>query len=477
MTEFDAVTARVDALTTAVTGMGAPAPDLTETVSALSSAVTGLTEVVDGHGVLLGTAVDEINDLDDRVTVLEGAASPAPTGVAPKTWEVVVNGYTDAAVQAAITTALSGRIGNVVQRKVIFPPGVYNLTQPIIDSDTANHTMIEGLTLEGMGFRSTRINWNPATPGPVIRAIRRLRFFRMEGFTVSSSNAANEFVYAVSDTSGGYNQAWTFRHMEWQGSWLRVVGLDGDATANLNSEMLFDRCSTASDSVFADAFFRSGGISGTFNQQNQFLNYTVRDCFFTVKSGTMFRFDKGGSITVQGGSWSAASSASGPITWFLMPNDGANNRSACQLHVDRVRFEPKASNHLIIDCGWGTGSVEFSNCCDLSSLQQPDPTTVNTYSLHRYTARIPWGSGVGGTLPSVRYVNHQGVGHHAVVGVTSPVGRGGIVYEGCYFWRGTGGQKAPAADGTAGAALTWTGTQPRYEFIHCDNVDAAKSWV
>jgi hypothetical protein len=142
-----------------------------------------------------------------------------------------------------------------------------------------------------------------------------------------------------------------------------------------------------------------------------------------------------------------------------------------------VRQQHRRANHLVIDCAWGTGSVEFSNCCDLSSLQQPDPTTVNTYGLHRYTAQAPWGSGVGGTLPSVRYVNHQGVGHHLVTGAAYPVGRGGLVYDGCYFWRGTGGQKAPAADGTAAAALQWTGGAPRYDFLHGDNVDDARSWI
>jgi hypothetical protein len=302
--QFDALSTTVGALSATVSGHG-------DSLATLAAAIIDDAAVLDQTITTLTGMAGAVDDLTGRVAALERAA--APSGSRP--WEIVVQGYTDADVQAAVALALSGRIGNAVQRKVVFPPGVYNLTQPVIDSATDNHTMIEGLVLEGMGFRSTVINWNPATPGPMIRAYRRLRFFRMEGFTVSSSNAGNEFAYLVSDTSGGYNQAWTFRHMEWQGSWLRVVGLDGGSTANLNSEMLFDRCSTASNSVYADAFFRSGGISGTFNQQNQFLNYTIRDCFMTVKSGTVWRFDKGGSITVQGGSWSCANSTDGPTTW------------------------------------------------------------------------------------------------------------------------------------------------------------------
>lgn len=456
-----------------------------ESVNALVPRVGVLEQRADSTATALTSLLTEVDELEGRVETAEGdiatvtgrvaALEGAPQGVAPRTWEVVVQGFTDSAVQAAVQQVLSGRAGNAVQRKLIFPPGTYNLTQPLLTSSDDNHTMIEGLVIEGLGVRSTVINWNPATPGPMIRAIRRFRFFRMQGFTIRSTNAGNEFAYLVSDTSGGYNQAWTFREIEWGGSWLRVIGLDGGSTANLNSEFVIDRCFTQTDSVFADAFLRSGGISGTFNQQNQFLNYTLRDCAFVVKRGTLLRFDKGGSITVHGGSWSAANSSDGPITWFFMPNSNSNNRSACQLHVDRVRFEPKRADHVVIDCRWGTGSVEFSNCCDLSSLQG-DPATVNTYGLHRYTAQLPWGSGVGGTLPSVRYVNHQGVGHHEVAGVGSPVGRGGILYDGCYFYRGTGGQKAPAADGSSAAALRWSGGAPRYEFTRCDNVDDAKAW-
>ncbi len=473
-----AATSAVDGATQAAAAANVAVSELDQRLTTAGDTVAAQASEIDalaGRTTTMETDVGVLSSrttvLTDRVTNLEGA----PQGVAPRTWEVVVQGYTDAAVAAAVSVVLSGRSGNAVQRKLIFPPGTYNLTKPILTSTDDNHTMIEGLTVEGLGVRSTVINWNPATPGPMIKAVRRFRFFTMQGFTVRSTNPANEFAYLVSDTSGGYNQAWTFRNMEWGGSWLRVVGLDGGSTANLNSEFVFDRCFTQTDSVFADAFLRSGGITGTYNQQNQFLNYTVRDCAFTVKSGTMFRFDKGGSITVQGGSWSAANNTDGPVTWFLMPNSNSNNRSACQLHVDRVRFEPKRSDHVVIDCRWGTGSVEFSNCCDLSSLQG-DPATVNAYGLHRYTAQLPWGTGVGGTLPSVRYVNHQGVGHHEVAGVASPVGRGGLLYDGCYFYRGTGGQKAPAADGSSAAALRWSNGAPRVEFTRCDNVDDFKLW-
>ncbi len=266
-----------------------------------------------------------------------------------------------------------------------------------------------------------------------------------------------------------YNEAWNISDMEFSGSWLRVFGLDGGATANLNSEFALDSVFTSTNSVFDDAFFRCGGISGTYNQQNQFLNYWVRNCSLTLSRGNVFRFDKGGSIHVQNGSWSAANSTSGAITWFYMPVPDSNNRSAAQLSVDSVRFEPKASNHQVIRNAWGTGSVEFSNCCDLSSLQN---TSSPDYNLHQYTGANPWG--FGGTMPSVRYVNHQGAGFHQYDG--SVVKRGGFTYEGCYFYRGVNGDLANSVSGTD-PVLRWSSGAPRYSFSHCDNVTPDEAWT
>jgi len=232
---------------------------------------------------------------------------------------------------------------------------------------------------------------------------------------------------------------------------------------------VLDSVYTSTNSVFDDAFFRCGGISGTFNQQNQFLNYWIRDCCLTLSKGNVFRFDKGGSIHVQNGSWSAANATSGAIKWFYMPVSNSNNRSAAQLSVDSVRFEPKAANQQVIVNAWGTGSVEFSNCCDLSSIQNASGIE---FPLHQYTGQNPWG--FGGTMPSVRYVNHQGAGYHQYDGAAGK--RGGFTYDGCYFWRGVNGDMANAVSGTA-PALRWSSGAPRYSFQRCDNVAQTEAWV
>ncbi|NJQ00579.1 hypothetical protein [Streptomyces zingiberis] len=390
---------------------------------------------------------DEFNALSARVTAVE------------RPWEIVVTeGFNSDAVDAAMARALGDRRGTAAKYTVILPPGEYHLTRPLIPASTTGQ--LDGLSIRGYGKRTTFVNWD-ASGGTLISAIKLLRFFTISGMTVASTNAANSFAYLWSTTPGTYNEGWTVSDMEFQGPWVRVFGLDGDATANLNSEFIFDNVYTATNSVFSDAFFRSGGISGTYNAQNQFVNYWVRDCCLTLSSGTVFRFDRGGSIRVSRGSWSAASGSSGPITWFSMPLTNPNNRAATQLSVRGVRFEPKAANHLVIDCNWASGSVTFADCSDLASAQND---AARSWNLHRYSGADFWG--IGGSMPTVRYRQHQGVGYHLYSGPA--VTRGNITYDGCYFWRGTSGQATTATE-----ALRWTSGAPRYRFTDCDNVPNA----
>jgi hypothetical protein len=390
-------------------------------------------------------------------------AVSVPTSAEMAGQVVVTEGFNSAAVDAAVERVLADRTGTAAQRSLVFPPGEFHLTKPLITSAADNAAMIEGLSVRGQGKRSTKLFWDnvPSGDSPwdnnLITASRLLRFFSLSGFTAISSSPKNNFAYLWSTWTGGYNQGWSLRDIEFQGPWNRVIGLDGDAEANLNSEFVLDGVYTATNSRFTDAFFRAGGISGLHNQQNQFLNYWITNCCFTLTAGTVFRFDKGGSIRVARGSWSAAKSTAGPITWFSMPVRNSNNRSATQLSVRDVRFEPKAADHLVIDCRWGAGSVTFEDCSDLGSAQH---SAGMEWNLHRYTGTDWWGQG---SMPTVRYRSHQGVGYHSYSG--PKVTRGNIAYDGCYWFRGVGGQLAAAGD-----VLRWDEGPPRYRFIDCDNV-------
>lgn len=423
-----------------------------------------------------------LQSVADSVTALEGSvkalsvaqdalAKRPPVTTNPRPWErvVVAEGFNDAALSAGVDEVLKSAVGGAVQKSIVLPPGAFHLTKPLLTSDASNTAQLSGLSIQGQGIRSTSLYWdNPGADAPsdptannLITAVRRLRFADIGGFSVYSNGAKNRFAYLVGDTTG-YNQAWNVHDIEFSGPWDRVFGIDGGATANLNSEMVLRRLFTATNSTFRDAFFRVGGISGTFNQQNQFLNYWVEDCCVTLTSGTVFKLDKGGSLRVVRGSWSAASK-DGAITWFSMPNGNSNNRAADQLSVRDVKFEPKSANHVVIDCRWGTGTVTFEDCNDHGSVQN---AASYTYNLHRYTGQNWWGQGNG---PIVRYQSCALTGYHSYNGPAQT--RGGFVYDGSYFYRGDGGQLTTVSDvlrSTSGAA--------RSTFRNCDNISGTPGW-
>lgn len=411
--------------------------------------------------IALDNQINQVGGLDDRVEILE-ASGGGGGGQLERPWEVVVAGTSDADVQAAIAEVLASVSGTVFRKTLIFPPGDYHLTTPLLTSLSTNPTMLLGLSIQGAGKRATRIYWDNAGVAPFMTLYRRLRYFTMSGMTVTSSNANNEFIYSWSDTDfpGNYNQAWRFFDMEFTGSWKRVFGLDGDANANLNSEMKFSSIFTSIDCVFSDGFFVSGvGLQGTFNAQNQFLNYWWSDCTLNIKSGTMFKLNKGGSLTLENSSCSAVDPSNGPVTYFHMPNQGSNNPVVNRLSCRHVYFEPKRSDHKIIDCSWAGGTVSFESCCDEGPLQD-DPNQAG-YVLHRYVGANIWSFGAVG--PSVRYVNHVGAGCIQYEGPTQ--GRGGIVIEGGNWYRGPTGQPVNATQlqGTD-PVLKWLTGAPRYAF-------------
>lgn len=380
-------------------------------------------------------------------------------------WEVVVAGNTNTDVQNAMNEVLNSVSGGVVRKELVFPPGDYRLTQPLHTTQPDNSTMLHGFTVRGAGKRRTRLYWDNPGADPFITAYRRFRFLSMSGMTVTSTNAANEFVYAFSDTSypGRYNQAWRLDDLEFTGPWKRVWGLDGDKDSNLNSEMRFTSIFTATDTVFSDGFFVSGISLNPedgkhYPAQNQFLNYWFDGCVLNIKSGTMFKLNRGGSLTVENSSCSAVSGSYGPVTYFHMPNQGSNNPVVNRLSCRHVYFEPKAANHKVIDCSWAGGTVSFSDCCDEGPLQ--DVAGQEGFAVHRYVGAPIWNSGAVG--PSVQYVRHVGAGHVLYEGPTQ--GRGGFFFEGGNWFRGPTGQSANQVQPATSPVLRWSNGAPRYSF-------------
>lgn len=388
------------------------------------------------------------------VTAATGAEPELPVESDDGTWLVDVtefgatgDGTTDdsSAIRAAIAAALATRQAGVMRAIVLFPPGTYRVTQPdtLLWSPTDGESdQVFGLYLLGFGPRVSEVFFDTgatASADPrqnnLITAAVRVRYLQVSQMSFRSANQAQSFAYFWSvdrldagsvypEYGRGQNQNITFDRVAWLGQWNRVVGIDGDQNANNNSEWHFRQCSTMSSPRFADAFLHCGMTSPeTSNAQNQFLNFQLEFCHMLIEQGVMFRFDRGGSINVVGGSWSTSSADTGPATYFLFPRGGVDH-AASRLLVQGVRFEPKRPDHRIIDCSWGAGHVTFVSCSDSASLQYPE---ASEFTLHEYRAQ-------GSQLPIVRYSDCALAGTHRVETGAARPSRGRLLYEGCRLY-------------------------------------------
>jgi hypothetical protein len=407
------------------------------------------------------------------------SASPAAANTDPSVYSVDVTDYgakgdgsTDDsdAIKAAVTAAIAGRVSGVARKEVFFPPGNYKVTKKdtLMWSPTAGTAdQIFGLRFRGAGPRVTNIDFITsfaASTDPrennLITAAVRLRYTYFEDMSFHSTNANNRFAYFWSvDTvdsasqypayGAGQNQYFVYRNVEWRGTWDRVIGVDGDLQANNNSEHHFILCSTDTASTYTDAFLHCGISNPSANsQQNQFLNYFMLSCNFALAGGDFFRFDRGGSINVYGGSWSMVGTAA--ARYFYMPL--ANGEmTATRLNVNGVRFEPKISSvQKIIDCAWAYGNVTFTSCSDMAAIQTSS-AAGNNY--HRY---VP----TAGRIPIVRYQDCILGGYHLVDGAGSALTNGKMLYEGCRFYH-----TSTAVSTTAGTAfLRYPSAPARYAF-------------
>jgi hypothetical protein len=382
------------------------------------------------------------------------------------------------AIRAAVTAAIANRSNGVVKKEIYFPPGTYRVTKKdtLMWSPTGGTAdQVFGLRFRGGGPRVTTIKFDTtfaASSDPrennLITSAVRLRYTYFEDMAFQSTNANNRFAYywsvnALDDSSQypeygyGQNQYFVYTNIEWKGSWDRVIGLDGDALANNNSEHHFILCSTDTASRYTDAFLHCGISSpASRNQQNQFLNFFVQSCNFALVKGNFFRFDRGGSINVIGGSWSMVKDDADPTAaacYFYMPLANGD-ASAPRLNVNGVRFEPKTAFHKIIDCNWNMGNVTFTSCSDAAALQGTN-TAFKDYELHRYGAD-------SNRLPIVRYQDCVLAGYHHVDGTGSSLTNGKMIYEGSRLYSNTTAVGTTAA--TTQPFLRYNSAPARYAF-------------
>lgn len=322
----------------------------------------------------------------------------------------VITTPTDAAVQAGLRQWRANFRDNFPKTKLAFAfSGTADLTTPL--DRALGDTQIQGARWEGLGKRSTILRWsNPEVP--LYSAYGTLRNWGWSDFTLQGANDARGLY--LNSTSERSNQDGLFRQIEAMGSWDYFIGLDGDATSNLNSEIGFERCAIANDASFRSAYLWVG-MSPQHAQQDQFLNYWFRDCKFEGRSGDYLRFDKGGHIDVSGGSWIYVD---GPGRMFFMP-DGSRGDSVMQLNVEGVRFEIRGPNQKVIDCAWGGGAhVDFRQCSDSANAFRPFAAGAVS---HTYRGEA-----------MARYEGCTLLGSHEHVGNST----GAMDYERCRFRNG-----------------------------------------
>lgn len=454
----------LDDLQGQVSSAATTANEASSAVGTLSTTVTGQSSQISTLNSSQSSQDGQITDLDTRLASVESTISGG--AVNPRPWEIVVQGTSDTAVQNAIATALSGPVSNNLQKRVIFPPGVYNLTTPLIAVGGAD-TQYNNLVLQGAGMGTTTINWNNTTDAWIDTTDRRFRWLQVDGFTFVGSNAATRWCYAFS-TGAPFNQGWKLSNLAFNGTWDYVIGLDGGASANLNSEMTLERIFTGTTSTWTTAFMVFG-LSDV-SAENQFLDYYINECAFTISSGILFKINRGGAIHVNGGSWSAQSSSNN-ITFFQMTRGNSNNPTDNNLSVKGVRFEPKASTHVILDTIWADGHITFEHCTDVGSSQNSGSYTHPRYKVQDNNI---WS---GGVAPTIRFVSGTHGGFIQYTG-TGTQKRGGFIIDGCKWYRGDTGQVANrvAADGSDAIIQVVSGT-PRYDFRTGWNYLDLKSWA
>ncbi|MFF5445473.1 hypothetical protein [Streptomyces sp. NPDC012888] len=266
----------------------------------------------------------------------------------------------------------------------------------------------QALTIRGTGKRGTEIVMT--RPKPML--VNSDRWMGVRWHDVSFRSTDPGAVYLDSYSTAGA-QDWNWINCEWRGRWRYGIGLDGPDRSNLNSEFVWDRCTITGS--YEDAWLWSG-LSPEHPQQDQFLNYSLRDCKMEPQYGDCLRFDKGGSITVSGGSWILTGKRPDgrPSRFFHFP-PGSHYDSVQNLTVTGVRFEPRDQANLVIDSHW-KGMIQFIGCMDDAWAFKPY-SAADDYAPHRYT-------NAGG----VRYQGCQLTGRHRYTQTAAP-SRQAIVYD------------------------------------------------
>ncbi|WP_329317275.1 hypothetical protein OG723_44590 (plasmid) [Streptomyces sp. NBC_01278] len=364
-----------------------------------------------------------ITTLTNRVTKAEQAiaaaagARPLPAHVLrPEDFGAVAGSDCTAAFTRMMETVDKGLQPDpgggvpVARHTILLGPGPYILSKPWM---TEKAGRAQGLTIRGMGKRSSEIVWTGS--GPLLTNRDRWMGVRWEHLSFRSTNPEASFLYSYST---GAAQDWGFTNCEWRGSWKYGIGLDGPEASNTNSEWRFEGCHVGGA---YDVAWLWSGMSPQYRQQDQFLNFWISDCKIEFDWGDAFRFDRGGFIVVTGGSWIIKGERpdGGVSRYFNFPLAGHAD-SVQHLTIRGARFELRNATSQVIRSRWNGGHITFSDCSDTALGFKPYSKDLTAHE-YDFTAGAP----------QVRYEQCDLVGRHRIWAGTGDIGRGGIVYDQC----------------------------------------------
>lgn len=235
------------------------------------------------------------------------------------------------------------------------PNGIYKVTTAaaLMDGSGLNSGVhYLGHRVIGQGRETAKIVFTPGSAGALCSNPDLFEHTTFEHISFYGGNSNAVFLSSLSQ--GNAAQNYTFRQCSWDGTWNEGIQLTGNASANNNSEVLFEKCAVGGG--YAGAFFHSG-LQG-FQAQDQFVNFDFNACELAPASGNLIQLDHGGSCRVRGGSLIMA----GAGTLFDL-NNGSHSEGATQLRVEGQRIELRtAAASKLVDCDWKFGNVTFQDC-------------------------------------------------------------------------------------------------------------------
>lgn len=335
-------------------------------ISTSDGVVEALVKNTGGGGPLTSGAVKASISAQAPIVISLARFNPDPTGATDS------DAAFAALLAAAQATAIldeddaAPTIARATKAVLEIPPGRYVINDPEVLMSTAV-AVTNGWVIRGAGRRVTSIEFSPSSPGALLKNNNQYRLIEIENISFFGGNSNATFLDSISQ--GGGAQNYTFRNVEWSGTWANVIRLAGNASANNNSEFLFEKCLVTGD---FGSFLKSG--DGGANQlQDNFVNFDFVSCEIQYNTGTLINLIYGGAVRFFGGSLILL----GAGTLFKL-DTASHYAGTCQLHVEGQRVELHTSSSKLIDSIWKSGNITFDTCL-FDAAAVASSTTIATF--------------------------------------------------------------------------------------------------